>query len=340
MRAVAGLVVGILLSLGLAALAGENPVNVFTILIKSSFGSRYDLGLTLFYSTSLVFTGLSVAIAFRAGLFNIGAEGQLLVGALSATAFALSFPNCPGWLAPWAAGIAAIVAGGIWGAIPGYLRARRGSHEVVVTMMMNFIAAGITSYYALGIFKSLDSQNPESQSVPEQYLFKAYDFVAQFFLNSPANLSLVVALIVAVLLHFVFEKTKWGFELKMSGANEQAAQYSGIDPAKVKIVAMVIAGALAGMVAFNEIMGSSGKFRIGFSPEYGFVGIAVALLAGNRPLGILASAFLFGALQKGASDLDMETAHITRDFARILQAIIIFSVIAFQYKGKRNERNS
>lgn len=331
MRATLGLIVGISICLGLAAIAGESPVHVLLILIKSAFGSAYDLGLTLFYTTSLIFTGLSVAMAFQSGLFNIGAEGQLLVATMASTVFALSFPLAPAGFAPWLAGLAGIIAGAFWGWIPGYLKAKRGSHEVVVTMMMNFIAAGLTSYLTLHFFRSQESQNPETQSVAAQYMFKDFDFVAKAFPDSPVNLSLVIAILFCGAIYWLLQKSKWGYELRVTGMNEKVAEYSGIDPAKMKILSMTLAGALAGFVAFNEIMGSSGKFRLGFSPDYGFVGIAVALLARNNPLWILPSAFLFGALQKGATDLDLETTYITRDFARVLQAVIIFSVIAFQF---------
>lgn len=339
MRALLGLLTGILICLGLASIAGESPLHIADVLFKSAFGSSYDFGLTLFYSTSLIFTGLSVAIAFHAGLFNIGAEGQLLIGAMAATVFALSFPETPAWLAPWAAGLVALLAAGIWGFIPGYLKAKRGSHEVVITMMLNFVAAGLTSYLTLNFYKSTESQNPETQALPASFLFKDFDFIAKLFPEAPVNISLVFAIATAFSMSWVLSRSKWGFELRATGQNELASEFSGISPQKMKILAMTFAGICAGLVAFNEIMGSSGKFRIGFSPEYGFVGIAVALLARNHPIWILPSAFLFGALQKGATDLDLETTYITRDFARIMQAVIIFSVIAFQFTKLRKKRD-
>lgn len=326
-----GLVIGLVISLSLAAFAGESPVHVFLVLIKSAFGSPYDLGLALFYTTSLIFTGLSVCIAFHSGLFNIGAEGQLNVATLSAAWFAVSFPEISPYLAPWIAMLVGVCAGGLWGFFPGWLKAARGSHEVIVTMMMNFIAAAITSYVTLEIIKNPDSQNPETKLVPEAYSMKSFDFVQNYFKDSPANLSLIFALVLAVLAYLFLYKTVWGFEIRASGQNQKASEVAGIKPARNQIIAMVIAGGIAGMVCLNEVMGSSLRYKIGFSPDYGFVGIAVALLARNNPLGIVASAFLFGILQKGASDLDLETATITRDFARIIQAIIIFSVAGIYF---------
>jgi len=331
MKAILGFILGLALCLGLTAFAGESPAHIFMVFVRSAFGTTYDLGLTLFYTTSLIFTGLSVCIAFHVGLFNIGAEGQLTVATMAATATALVLPNCPPVLAPLLASMSAMVMGGLWGAIPGWLKAYRGSHEVVVTMMMNFVAAGVTSFFALNTFRSLESQNPETKSIPTQFMFRDFDPINKIFTDSPANLTLLLALLVALSVWFVLNRTVFGFELKMTGKNETAAELSGISSKKIKVLAMTLAGAIGGMVALNEVMGSSGKFRMGFSADYGFVGIAVALLARNNPLGILLSAFLFAVLQKGASDLDMETQTITRDFAKVLQAVIIFSVIAVQY---------
>lgn len=331
MRPLWGLIVGLLVSLFFAALAGENPFHVLNVMVSSAFGSSYDLGLSLFYTTSLIFTGLSVAVAFHCGLFNIGAEGQLTIGALVTAAFAAAFPQLPFPLAPLLALFFGVLAGALWGFIPGFLKAHRGSHEVIVTMMMNFIAAGIASYVVLEWIKNPDSQNPESAPISSSYRFVEYDWIQKLFPDSPANISLVVALLASLGLYLFLYKRVSGFELRVSGKNEVAAEYSGIQGKKLKVLAMSLAGALAALVALNEILGSAGKFRIGFSPDYGFIGIAVALLARNHPLGIILSAFLFGVLQKGASDLDLETDHITRDFARIVQATLIFSVAAFSY---------
>ncbi|PIS11676.1 MAG: ABC transporter permease [Bdellovibrio sp. CG10_big_fil_rev_8_21_14_0_10_47_8] len=326
MRSLIGLFVGLAISLSIVAFAGENPFSVFMILIRSAFGSPYDLGLALFYTTSLIFTGLSVSLAFQAGLFNIGAEGQLTVAALAAAATGVLLPEVPSPWAPLLATTLGISAGALWGFIPGWLKSRRGSHEVIVTMMMNFIAAALASYVVLDLIKNPESQNPESKILGPGYLLKDYDFVQKFFVDSPANLSLILALALSVLIYFFLYKTIWGYELRASGQNEVASEMAGISSKRWKTLAMTIAGALAGFVCVNEILGSSGRYKIGFSPEYGFVGIAVALLARSHPLGVIASAFLFGALQKGASDLDIETATITKDFARIIQAILIFSV--------------
>src|SRR5258705_8396722 len=160
LQPILALALGLATGLTVTWVAGESPWRVLCVLGKSAFGSRYDLGMTLFYATPLIFTGLSVAVAFQAGLFNIGAEGQLVSGALAAAAIGALLPACPALLAPALAATAAFVAGAAWGFIPGWLRARRGSHEVINTIMLNFIAAGLASYVTLYLLKNPFSQNP------------------------------------------------------------------------------------------------------------------------------------------------------------------------------------
>jgi general nucleoside transport system permease protein len=327
MRALIGLFVGIFICLCLVTIAGENPFAVAQVLFKSSFGSSYDFGLTLFFTTSLIFTGLSVSIAFQAGLFNIGAEGQLTIGALAMALAGLLVPGIHGISGFVFCLLAGLLFGFLWGAIPGLLKAWRGSHEVIVTMMLNFIAAGIASYFVVGPFKNPESQNPETASLPAHYTMLEWDPIHKMFSDSPANFSFIIAILMCFIVWFFFKKTFWGFEIKASGQNAEAAAFSGLNPKRAQIMAMSLAGAMAAFVGLNEVLGYSGKFKLGFSPEYGFIGIAVALLARNNTFGIIASAFLFAALQKGSADLDFETTYITRDFSRILQAIIILSVV-------------
>jgi ABC-type uncharacterized transport system permease subunit len=318
------LLAGLALGLALTWVAGENPWHVLKILAHSAFGSRYDFGLTLFYTTPLIFTGLSVAVAFHAGLFNIGAEGQLTLGALAAAALGASWPRCPALLAPLLAVLATFLAGATWGAIPGWLRARRGSHEVINTIMLNFIAAGLASYVTLHLLKNPDSQNPETRTIGGAYRIPHL----AFFGEAPVSLALPLAL-VAVLLFWIFlRRTRFGFELRAVGQSEAAARAAGLDASTIRIIAMTLAGGLAGLVGVGEVLGNAGKFRVGFSPEYGFTGIAVALLGRNQPLGILGAALLFGALHKGTADLDLETDHVTRELSLVLQALIMLTVSA------------
>ncbi|WP_413289055.1 ABC transporter permease [Bdellovibrio sp. HCB337] len=322
----AGFFLGLAIALSLTLLAGENPLNIGMILFKSAFGSMYDLGLTLFYTTPLIFAGLSVALAFHAGLFNIGGEGQLTMATLTAAAIGVFWPGLPFPIAPVVALAGALLMGALWGLIAGWLKAVRGSHEVIVTIMMNFIAAGLASWFTLQVIPNPNSQNPETAPVGAGYMLKDYDLIARLFPDTPVSAALVVAIVVAISVWVLLWKTTFGYELRAVGYNPEAANRAGISEKNIKIWAMALAGMLAGFVALGEVMGNSGQFKIGFSADYGFIGIAVALLAQNNPIGVIFAAFLMGALHKGASDLDLETTTITRDFSKIIQSLIILGV--------------
>jgi ABC-type uncharacterized transport system permease subunit len=315
---------GLFAGVAVSAAVGENPWHVLQVLWNGAFGSRYDFAMTVFYSTPLIFTGLSVAVAFRAGLFNIGGEGQLALGSFAAAAVGALASGTPAWCAPLLAMLAAAVVGGFWGWIPGWLRARRGSHEVINTIMLNFIAAGICSYLTLYWIKNPDTQNPETLAVGAGFMLERWQWAG----DAPLGTSVWIALAAVAAVWFLFEKTVLGFELQAVGESESAARAAGLPVARLRMIAMTLAGALAGGVAVVEVLQASGRFRLGFSPDYGFIGIAVALLARNRPVGIVFSALLFGALHKGASSLDFETEKVTRDLSLILEAFVILSVSA------------
>ncbi len=317
-------VLGLGLGLALTRVAGENPWNVLRILIRGAFGSGYDFGMTLSYATPLVFTGLSVAVAFQAGLFNIGAEGQLTLGALAAAAVGAIWPGAPWPAAPVLAGLAAVAAGTLWGAVPGWLRARRGSHEVINTIMLNFVAAGLASYVALYLLKNPASQNPETRPVGPGFLIHQFGI----FGGAPVSVALPLALAAAGAVWVLLWRTSLGFEIRAVGQSESAARAAGIDAGRIRILALSLAGGLAGLVGIGEVLGNAGRFKVGFSPDYGFIGIAVALLGRNQPLGVLAAALLFGALHKGTGDLDLETEHVTRELSLVLQGLVILSVSA------------
>lgn len=329
---------GLFLGLILCTFAGENPLFVLQVLIRSAFGSPYDFGMTLFYSTPLLFTGLAVSMAFTAGLFNIGAEGQLTMGALCCAIVGLSFPTLPPFLAIPLGILAAFTGGALWGLISGVLRAKRGGHEVITTVMLNFIAYGLSSYATLYLFRNTSTQNPETLAVGPGFILSQW----KMFAGAPLGASLLLAIICALILWFVFNKTKLGFELLSTGENLFAAKASGIKVQNMYMLSMFLAGGLAGLVGVMEVMGNAERFRLGFSPGYGFIGIAVALLARGRPLGVIFSALLFGALHKGTADLDFETQNITRDLSQALQALVILSVSAdglwAYFKKKFGER--
>ena len=305
--------------------AGESPWKVLRILYQSSFGTGYDFGMTLFYTAPLVLTGLAVAIPFRAGLFNIGAEGQLTLGALAAAwAGVIGAGIGSPFLAVGFATLAAFVAGGLWGLIAGWLKSSRGSHEVITTIMLNFIAAGITSYFTLYTIKDPGSAQAETIPLPEVFHLKPF----AIFNGAPMG-GLIFALIgLVIALHYLLWNSSWGYELKSLGENESAAETYGISRTRAWVSSMFVAGGVAGLVGVIEVLGNSHRFKIGFSADYGFVGIAVALVARGNILGILPSAFLFGILQKGSASLDLETEKVTRDLSYLIQGLIILGVSA------------
>lgn len=319
-----GVAAGLAIGLLFVVIAGESPWHVLTILFKSAFGSLDDLGLTLFYTTPLIFTGLSVGVAYQIGLFNIGAEGQLAMGAVAATAVGIFFPEVAPFIA-WSLSIlAAATAGGIWGFIPGWLKVKRGSHEVVTTIMLNFIAAAAVSWLTLNWLKDSASQNPETLMVGASYRLSQL----HFFGETPVNTALYLALGLCFIMYVVLNRTVWGYELHVTGKSERAARFAGIHTNRYAMRTMFAAGALAGLAGLSDVLGSAGRLKLGFSNDYGFTGIAVALLARGKPIPTIFGALLFGALQKGALDLDIETDHITRDLSHLLQACVLIAIAA------------
>jgi ABC-type uncharacterized transport system permease subunit len=312
-----------LLAAGVVALvAGESPIRVIAILAHSALGSRFGLGYTLYYATPLLLTGLAVAIPYRAGLFNIGAEGQLVMGALATAAAGILWPTLPPILAVPLGFASALAGGALWGFIPGWLKARRGSHEVIVTILMNIVALSLANWFILNPLKDRASQVPETVTIGA-----GYHLGFHFLAGTPANVTLFVALLAAVALHLALTRSVWGFETAATGSSPSAARSAGVKTGRMQIVAMSLGGAMAGLVGVNEVMGQAFRLKDGFSPGYGYTGIAVALLGRGNPLGVIPAALFFGALHKGAADLDLDTERITRDLALVMQAVVILAVV-------------
>jgi general nucleoside transport system permease protein len=318
---------------------GDNPFEVYRILLSSAVG-LYDAmgnftfdnwGYTLFYATPLIFTGLAVSLAFKCGLLNIGAEGQLTVGAFAAAWVGMTFTGLPALLLVPLAVLGAMAAGGVWGAVPGVLKARFGSHEVINTIMLNFIAAGLLSYLTQYHFKEPgDAILQSHQIAPQAHLARFHTLLAPFGINFPQRIPLNASFLLAALTCFVvwvfLWKTKWGYEIRAAGANPAAAEYGGINVKKQIVLAMTLSGAVAGMVGINEVLGYRYRYYHDFSPGYGFTGIAVALLGRNHPLGVFLAAILFGALTRGGLFTDIFTEKVSKDLVLVLQAIIILCV--------------
>jgi simple sugar transport system permease protein len=320
-------------------LVGDNPLLVYELFFSSAFGSIDGIGYTLFYATPLIFTGLAVAVAFKCGLLNIGAEGQLVAAAFATAWVGLVLAGWPAFVIVLLAMVAAVVVGGVWAGIPGVLKAKFGAHEVITTIMMNFIAASIVSYLTqyhyrrqgdpilqtLPIVDEVEGGSISGPHIPRMHgLLEPLGI--SFPERLPLNLAFLLALAACVAVYIFLWRTKWGYELRAVGTNPPAAEYGGISIARNIVMAMFISGMLAGMVGINEVLGYRYRYYDGFSAGYGFTGIAVALLGRNHPLGVLLAAILFGALIRAGLFIDIFTDKVSKDWVVILQAIIILFV--------------
>lgn len=313
----------------LILIIGDNPIEAYRLLLGSALSWPDGIGYTLFYATPLIFTGLAVLVAFRCGLLNIGAEGQLYVAAFATAWVGITFANVSAWILLPLCFVAAILAGGVWGAIPGVLKARFGSHEVINTIMLNFVAVALVSYFTQYHYKI--PGDPIMETVPigaGAHIARLGKFIPGLPERIPLNLAFILALVCCVLVYLFLWRTKWGFELRSTGANPSAAEYGGISIRKQIIIAMTISGALAGLVGINEVLGYRYRYYDGFSANYGFTGIAVALLGRNHPVGVLLAALLFGMLIRGGIFVDAFTNNVTKDLVDVLQGIVILFVAA------------
>ena len=330
-----GLIFGILFSCLLAAFFGENPLHILKILTTSFFNSKFDLGLTLFYTTCLIFSGLAFALPMKAGLFHIGSEGQILMAALAAAFAGSQIVPYEGSFSVAVSFFVVLLTGAVSGALSAAIIAAfkifKQAHEVVVAIMLNFIFAALTTWITVNRLQSSTSQNPETELIHPSLRFLQNDFLKTYFENSAVSVFLIVALISCVLMAFVESRTLWGYKIRAYGQNPHAAKRIGINENQILFISLGLAGVFSAFVGLTEVLGNTFQYKIGFSPQYGFLGIAVSLLARQNFIGIIGSAFLMACLHKGASDLDLETEKMTRDFSRVLQAIIIFSVAASYY---------
>ena len=318
------------------ALIGENPFAALAVLVKGAFFYKGALGYTLFYATNFIFTGLAVAVAFHASLFNIGGEGQAMVGGLGLGLVALLLdPLLPPLLVVLIAIPAAVIFGAFWGVIPGWLQAKRGSHIVITTIMFNFIAASLMVWLLAGMLMAPGQMSPETRSFADGVALAHFHTLLSYggisVAKSPLNLSFVIALIACVAVWVLIWRTRLGYVIRATGQSEQAVIYAGHSPAKIIIITMAISGGLAGLMALNEILGVQQRVILNFTSGYGFTGIAVALMGRNHPIGILLASLLFGALYQGGAELDFEFQTITREMVLMIQGLIILFSGALAY---------
>ncbi|MGO4907736.1 ABC transporter permease [Pseudorhodobacter sp. W20_MBD10_FR17] len=313
---------------GLVILAiGEDPVAAMKLMVTGALGSTYGWGYTLYYSTNFIFTGLAVSVAFQAGLFNIGGEGQASLGGLG-VALACLFVPWPHWsLALIGASVMAALFGAAWAAIPAYLQAKRGSHVVITTIMFNYIASALMIYVLVTVLRPMGAMDTASARFdPSLKLPRLGDILGlvgiPFNNRNPANISLLIALVACVGVWFLMWRTRLGYQLRAFGKSEKASVYAGINPVRITMYAMLISGGLSGMMAINTVMGEAQRLLLNSVEGAGFIGIAVALMGRSHPVGVLLAAILFGFLYQGGAELALWTT-IPRELIIVIQALVI-----------------
>lgn len=278
---------------------------------------------SLVQATPYIFAGLAVALGFRSGLFNIGVEGQLFIGAACATFVGYSITGLPAWVHMPLAFLAGAAGGAFWAFIPGFLKAKTGGHEVINTIMMNWIAFRLTEWLLSG-----PMTRPDSGGLPLSPVIQKTAMIPQFF-EKPIRFhaGFFIALLAAYLVWWLLFKTTWGLNLRTVGTNPRAARYAGLDTGKSIIIGMTLSGALAGMAGAVQILAVNHSMALGLSSGYGFDSIALALIGNNHPLGVVLSSLLFGTLRNGATRM-MVVSSIPIDIVDVIQAIILMFVAA------------
>ncbi|WP_444463356.1 ABC transporter permease [Rhodobacter capsulatus] len=330
----ADLVLVPLISLALAALIsalvvlaiGGNPIEAVTVMAKGALGSAYGWGYTLYYATSFIFTGLAVTVAYHAGQFNIGGEGQAQLGGLGVALVCLALP-WPHWsVALIAASLGAAAFGAAWAAIPAWLQAKRGSHIVITTIMFNYIAAALIVYLLVEVLRPVGQMDPATARFPEATSLPSFGEIPGLSLifskQVPANVSFFLAIAACVAVWALLWRTKLGYEIRAFGKSESAAVYAGISATRVIVLSMLISGGLAGLMAVNNVMGEAERLMQNASEGAGFIGIAVALMGRNHPLGVFLAALLFGFLYQGGAEMGLWT-NIPIELRTLLQGLVI-----------------
>ncbi|HVQ02063.1 MAG TPA: ABC transporter permease [Burkholderiaceae bacterium] len=307
---------------------GMDPGQVLALLIKGAFGSRIGVSYTLYYATTFVFTGLAVAVAFHGGLFNIGGEGQAMLGGIGTALVALWLADSwPAWIVLPLMVFAAAAFGMAWAAVPAALQAWRGSHVVITTIMFNFIASALLSWLLLNVLKEPGNMTVESKSFgPGAHVPAAHEVFAAIGIEwprSPLNACVLLAALAAIVVYLLVWRSRPGYTLRAVGFAPEAARYAGIRPRAQVMFSMALSGALAGLVGINEVAGVHGRLLLDYVVGAGFAGIAVSLIGRNHPVGIVLASLLFGALYQGGSELAFEIQGFSRDMVFTLQGLIV-----------------
>ena len=321
---VAGLVVVII---------GENPFQALGIMLQGALGSLKGWSYMFYYATNFIFTGLAVAVAFHAGLFNIGGEGQAYIAGLGAASVGLGLEFLPWWIVIPLAILSCFLIGAFWAWIPGYLQAKRGSHIVITTIMFNYIASSLIGYIIIYWFRPIGSMATQSRAINGAYILNFREMGKMLGLklpSTPLNPVVFIALAAAWGVWYLLWRTKLGYEIRAVGANMEAAIYAGIKPDRIIMITMAISGGLAGLLAANEILGVQHLLLLEFVQGAGFVGIAVALMGRSHPVGIVLAALLFGLLYQGGTELSFAIPKISRDMIVVIQGLVILFMGALE----------
>lgn len=318
----------VLMSLAMIA-AGTSPVDGFTALIVGALGGRNQIGETLVATTALLFPALGICLAFRAGLFNIGAEGQLLIGALCAGALGAVL-SVPGPIGITLMLIAGALGGGAWGGIAGWMKARFGANEIIATLMLNFVAA----YLALELVSG-PLRGPLAAGAETAWLDPKY-WLPPLLPGTRLSFALLLAVALALILQWIFSRTVFGYDLRASGEAPEAARRSGINLARLTWLALTLSGAIAGLGGATIVTGELHRFNTQLSPGYGFTAIAVALVGDLQPLWICVAAFGFGILEAGGLAMQA-SAQVPKDAIHVIEGLIIFVLAARRYVATRVE---
>jgi len=314
---------------------GQAPGAVWRMLVEGTWGNAYGFGQVLYKATTLTCTGLAVALSLRAGLFNIGAEGQLAAGGFGAALMGLALPTgTPGLIAVPLCVLAACLFGGVVGAVPGTLRAKFGAHEVIVTIMLNFVVLALLNYFIsakLHVPETLHTPAMHAGTVP-----RLADVISAFH-GSAANWTIAIVALAAVLMGWFLFRTRAGYELRAVGLQPQAAEYAGVKVGSVWRNALTLSGALAGLGSINFVIGYKGYYEDGFAGGAGFLGIAVALVGRNHPLGVVLAALFFATLSQGGLAIN---AMVPKQIVEALQGIVIIAVATSVPEVRRVLRNA
>jgi simple sugar transport system permease protein len=328
---IASIAAALLLSSVPILMAGRNPIDAYYEMLIGAVGGPIRIGVTLTKATPILFTGLSVAIAFRSGLFSIGAEGQLYLGALGATLIALTFPGWPVWLLLPAAIVSGFIFGAMWGAIPGYLKARHQTNEIITTIMLNYVAFWFISYLVHGPLREPNSMYSYTAEVPDASRLPV------LITGTQLHAGFLLALLLVILTYLLINHTSLGFQMRAVGANPQAAHYAGMNIRRNTILVMALSGGVAGLAGVSEVLGIQFRLSDFLSPGFGFDGIAVALLGGNNPWGVLLAGIFFGLLRGGATVMQRRIGVPAATVLIIQGLAVFFVVIGVGYRAMRGQ---